>query len=59
MLNFIRYLKEKDTLMIFEKHENLKCKFECIWFEWTIIRKYIQNREKEDLMKDKLIIKDH
>ncbi|WP_072897344.1 IS200/IS605 family transposase [Clostridium fallax] len=69
--NFMGYLKGKSALMIFEKHANLKYKFgnRHFWSEEyyvstvglneATIKKYIQNQEKEDLMKDKLSIKEY
>ena len=63
------YLKGKSSLMIFERHANLKYQFGNRHF-WSIgyyvstvglneatIRKYIQDQEKEDILHDKLGIK--
>ena len=69
--SFMGYLKGKSTVMLFEKHANLKYKFGNRNF-WTTeyyvstvglneatIRKYIQDQEKEDIMKDKLTKKEY
>ena len=65
------YLKGKNSLMIFERHANLKYQFGNRHF-WSIgyyvstvglneatIRKYIQDQEKEDILHDKLGIKEY
>ena len=65
------YLKGKSSLMIFECHANLKYQFGNRHF-WSIgyyvstvglneatIRKYIQDQEKEDILHDKLGIKEY
>ena len=65
------YLKGKSSLMIFERHANLKYQFGNRHF-WLIgyyvstvglneatIRKYIQDQEKEDILHDKLGIKEY
>ena len=65
------YLKGKSSLMIFERHANLKYQFGNRHF-WSIgyyvstvglneatIRKYIQDQEKEDILHDKLRIKEY
>ena len=65
------YLKGKSSLMIFERHANLKYQFGNRHF-WSIgyyvstvrlneatIRKYIQDQEKEDILHDKLGIKEY
>ena len=62
---------EKSSLMMFEKHVNLKYKFGNRHF-WTegyyvsivglnesTIRKYIQEQEKADIAKDKLSVKEY
>ena len=68
---FMEYLKGKSALMIFERHSNLKYKFgnRHFWSEGycvstvglneATIRKYIQDQEKEDQMKDKLSVKEY
>ena len=68
---FMGYWKGKSTVMLFEKHANLKYKFGNRNF-WAVgyyvstvgpseatIRKYIQDQEKEDIMSDKLIKKEY
>ena len=65
------YLKGKSSLMIFERHANLKYQFGNRHF-WSIgyyvstvglneatIRKYIQDQEKENILHDKLGIKEY
>lgn len=65
------YLKGKSSLMIFERHANLKYQFGNRHF-WSIgyyvstvglneatIRKYIQDQEKEDILQDKIGIKEY
>ena len=65
------YLKGKSSLMIFERHANLKYQFGNRHF-WSIgyyvstvglneatIRKYIQDQEKEDILHDTLGIKEY
>lgn len=68
---FVGYLKGKSTLMIFERHANLKYKFgnRHFWAEGfyvstvglneATIKKYIQDQEKEDILKDKLSVKEY
>lgn len=68
---FVGYLKGKSTLMIFERHANLKYKFgnRHFWSEGyyvstvglneATIRKYIQEQEKYDIMQDKLSVKEY
>ena len=68
--SFMGYLKGKSTLMIFERHANLKYKYgnRHFWAEGyyvstvglneATIRKYIQEQEKQDIMKDKLSVKE-
>ncbi|MCC8376098.1 MULTISPECIES: IS200/IS605 family transposase [Photorhabdus] len=64
--SFMGYLKGKSSLMIFDKHANLKYKFgnRKFWSEGyyvstvglneATIQKYIREQEKSDLMQDKL-----
>ncbi|WP_237388072.1 IS200/IS605 family transposase [Xenorhabdus sp. Sc-CR9] len=64
--SFMGYLKGKSSLMIFDKHANLKYKFgnRKFWSEGyyvstvglneVTIRKYIREQEKSDLIQDKL-----
>ena len=65
------YLKGKSSLMIFERHANLKYKFgnRHFWSEGfyvstvgvndATVRKYIQEQEKYDIMQDKLSVKEY
>ncbi|WP_265717227.1 IS200/IS605 family transposase, partial [Providencia rustigianii] len=69
--SFMGYLKGKSSLMIFDKHANLKHKFgnRKFWAEGyyvstvglneATIQKYIREQEKSDLIQDKLSIKEH
>ncbi len=69
--SFMRYLKGKSELMIFDRHANLKYKFRNrhFWAEGfyvstvgineATIKKYIQDQEKEDILKDKLSVKEY
>ena len=69
--NFMGYLKGKSTLMIFERHANLKYKFgnRHFWAEGyyvstvglneATIKKYIQDQEKHDIAMDKLSVKEY
>ncbi|CDL82751.1 IS200/IS605 family transposase [Xenorhabdus szentirmaii] len=64
--SFMGYLKGKSSLMLFDKHANLKYKFgnRKFWSEGyyvstvglneATIRKYIREQEKSDLIQDKL-----
>lgn len=65
------YLKGKSSLMIFDRHANLKYKFgnRKFWSEGyyvstvglnkATIQKYIKEQEKSDLISDKLRTKEH
>ncbi len=69
--SFMGYLKGKSALMIFDRHANLKYKFgnRHFWSEGyyvstvglneATIKKYIQEQEKYDIMKDKLSVKEY
>ena len=69
--SFMGYLKSKSTLMIFDRHANLKYKFgnRHFWSEGyyvstvglneATIKKYIQDQEKYDIMQDKLSVKEY
>ena len=69
--SFMGYLKGKSSLMIFDKHANLKYKFgnRHFWSEGyyvstvglneATIKKYIQDQEKYDIMQDKLSVKEY
>jgi len=68
--SFMGYLKGKSTLMIFERHSNLKYKYgnRHFWcrgyYVSTVgrnkkaIEQYIRNQEKEDMMSDQMSIKE-
>ena len=65
------YLKGKSSLMIFDKHANLKYKFgnRKFWAEGyyvstvglneATIKKYIQDQERHDIMRDKLASREY
>lgn len=69
--SFIRYLKGKRALMIFDKHTNLKDKFgnRHFWAEGyyvstvglneVTIAKYIRGQEAHDIAIDKLSVKEY
>lgn len=69
--DFMGYLKGKSTLMMFDKHANLKYKFgnRHFWSEGyyvstvglneATIKKYIQEQDKKDILKDKLSVKEY
>lgn len=69
--NFMGYLKGKSSLMIFDKHANLKYKFgnRKFWAEGyyvstvglneATIRKYIQDQERHDIIRDKLTSREY
>ena len=69
--DFMGYLKGKSTLMLFDRHANLKYKFgnRHFWSEGfyvstvgvndATVRKYIQEQEKYDTMQDKLSVKEY
>jgi len=68
--SFMGYLKGKSTLMIFERHANLKYKYgnRKFWcrgyYVSTVgrnkkaIEQYVRNQEKEDMMSDQMSIKE-
>ena len=68
---FMEYLKGKSSLMIFEKHTNLRYKFgnrefwatgyyvNTVGLNEATIRKYIREQEHEDMMEDKLTKKEY
>ena len=68
---FMGYLKGKSTLMIFERHANLKYKYgkRVFWAKGyyvstvggneAAIRKYIQEQETEDMVADQLTFKEY
>ena len=65
------YLKGKSSLMVFEKHTNLKYKFgnrnfwatgyyvSTVGLNEATIRKYIREQENEDMIQDKLTKKEY
>ena len=68
---FMGYLKSKSSLMIFDRHANLKYKYGNRHF-WcrgyfvdtvgkyeTAIREYISNQLKEDIMNDQISLKEY
>ncbi|MGQ7564573.1 IS200/IS605 family transposase [Streptococcus suis] len=69
--NFMGYLKGKSAMMIFEEHSNLKYKFgnRKFWAEGyyvstvglneSTVRKYIREQEQEDIVSDKLSLKEY
>lgn len=69
--SFMGYLKGKSALMMFERHSNLKYKFgnRHFWAEGyyvstvglneETIKKYIQEQERQDIVKDKLSVKEY
>ena len=68
--SFMGYLKGKSTLMIFERHANMKYKYgnRVFWcrgyFVSTVgknkkaIQEYIKNQEKEDMQTDQITMKE-
>ena len=68
---FVGYLKGKSTLMIFERHANLKYKygnrtFWCRGFfvstvgnNKEVVKRYVENQLKEDMMTDQITIKEY
>ena len=69
--NFIGYLKGKSSLMIFERHANLKYKYgnrnfwakgffvSTVGLDTNKVQEYIKEQEKEDLMQDNLSSKEY
>ena len=69
--SFVGYLKGKSTLIIFERHANLKYKygnrtFWCRGFyvstvgnNKTAVYNYVQNQLKEDMLSDQMTIKEY
>ena len=69
--SFVGYLKGKSTLMIFERHANLKYKFgnrhfwcrgyyvDTVGKNAKKIQEYIQNQLKEDLEYDQMTLKEY
>ena len=69
--NFMGYLKGKSSLMIFDRHANLKYKYgnrhfwakgyyvSTVGLNKATIQKYIREQENEDVMLDKTSVKEH
>ena len=69
--SFMGYLKGKSALMMFERHANLKYKFgnrhfwskgyyvTTVGLNEATIKKYIREQEKQDLLQDKLSVKEY
>lgn len=69
--HFMGYLKSKSALMIFYKHANLKYKYgnrkfwargyyvSTIWLNEKTVAKYIREQEKNDIVLDKLSVKEY
>ena len=68
---FVGYLKGKSSLMIFDRHANLKYKYgnrhfwcrgyyvDTVGKNETAIKEYIQNQLKDDIMNDQLSMKEY
>jgi len=69
--SFVGYLKGKSSLMIFEYHANLKYKYgnrhfwsdgyyvSTVGLNEETVKKYIAEQEKDDIVKDKLSVKEY
>ena len=69
--SFMGYLKGKSSLMMFDRHANLKYKFgnRHFWAEGyyvstvglndTTVRKYIRDQEGADILQDKMSVKEY
>ncbi len=69
--NFMGYLKGKSSLMIFGQYQTLKYKYgnrnfwvkgyfvSTVGLNTEIVKEYIKNQEKEDMMEDNLSIKEY
>ena len=69
--NFVGYLKGKSSLMIFERHANLKYKYgnrnfwakgffvSTVGLDTEKVQEYIRDQEKEDMMQDNLSNKEY
>ena len=69
--NFMGYLKGKSSLMIFERHANLKYKYgnrnfwakgffiSTVGLDTKKVQEYIRDQEKEDMMQDNLSNKEY
>ena len=68
---FLGFLKGKSTLMIFERHANLKYKYgnrhfwcrgyyvDTVGRNEKAIAEYVRNREKEDMIEDQITMKEY
>ena len=68
---FVGFLKGKSTLIIFERHANLKYKYgnrhfwcrgyyvDTVGRNEKAIAEYVRNQEKEDLMEDQISMKEY
>ena len=68
--SFVGYLKGKSTLMIFERHANLKYKYgnrkfwargyfvDTVGWNEKVIREYIENQLQEDKLSDQMSMKE-
>ena len=69
--SFMGYLKGKSSLMMFDRHANLKYKFgnRHFWAEGyyvstvglndATVRKYIRDQERADILQDKMSVKEY
>ena len=69
--SFMGYLKGKSSLMIFERHANLKYKYgnrnfwakgyfvSTVGLKDEVVREYIRNQELEDMKEDNLSLKEY
>ena len=69
--SFMGYLKGKSSLMIFERHANLKYKYgnrnfwakgyfvSTVGLKDEVVREYIRNQELEDMKEDKITSKEY
>ena len=69
--SFMGFLKGKSTLMIFERHANLKYKYgnrsfwcrgyyvSTVWKNAQKIASYVENQLREDMMSDQITIKEY
>ena len=69
--NFMGYLKGKSSLMIFERHANLRYKYgnrnfwakgffvSTVGLDTKKVQEYIRDQEKEDMMQDNLSNKEY
>lgn len=69
--SFMGYLKDKSSLMIFERHANLKYKYgnrnfrskgyyvSTVGLNTEVVKEYIKNQELEDMKEDQLSTKEY